>query len=332
MPNVRYLCGFSGSAGLLVVTATRTVLLTDFRYAVQSREQAAHAAEIIIEPVSLWKRLWALLPELKAGVVAFESAHTTHADAGRFTEAGARVAWRPSVNLVEVLREQKDETEVAAIRAAVGIAERALGRTIEQVRAGMTEMEVAGRLEFELRAAGSEAFPFETIVASGARSALPHARCSSKIVERGDFLLIDFGAVADGYCSDITRTFAVGSANAEMRAVHDIVREANASASGGVRAGMRGKDADALARDYIHGRGWGPEFGHSLGHGIGLEVHEAPRLAKSADAPLPAGAVVTVEPGIYRDGWGGVRIEDDVLLTSEGPVVLTTFPRELLEL
>ena len=128
MPNVRYLCGFSGSAGLLVVTATRTVLLTDFRYAVQSREQAAHAAEIIIEPVSLWKRLWALLPELKAGVVAFESAHTTHADAGRFTEAGARVAWRPSVNLVEVLREQKDETEVAAIRAAVGIAERALGR------------------------------------------------------------------------------------------------------------------------------------------------------------------------------------------------------------
>ncbi|MBI1809187.1 MAG: aminopeptidase P family protein [Gemmatimonadetes bacterium] len=231
-----------------------------------------------------------------------------------------------------MLREQKDESEVAAIRAAVGIAELSLERTIAQVRVGMTELEIGGRLEFELRAAGSEAFPFETIVASGARSALPHARCSAKPVEAGDFLLIDFGAVAGGYCSDITRTFVMKSANAEMREIHAIVREANATASGAVRAGMRGKDADGLARTYIERRGWGAEFGHSLGHGIGLEVHESPRLSKAADSPLPAGAVVTIEPGIYRDGWGGVRIEDDVLLTQEGAVILTSFPRELLEL
>jgi len=332
MPNVRYLCGFSGSSGMLVVTHDRCVLITDFRYAVQSREQSAHAADVIIEGTSLWARLWTTLAELKVGAIGFESAHVTHADAMRFLEGGARHQWRPAVNLVEVLREQKDASEVAAIRAAVAIAERALERTIAQVRVGMTEMAIGGRLEFELREAGSEAFPFETIVASGERSALPHARCSSRAVKPGDFLLIDYGAVSDGYCSDITRTFSMGSANAEMREVYAVVREANATASGGVRAGMRGKDADALARNYIERRGLGAEFGHSLGHGIGLEVHESPRLSKAADAPLPAQSVVTIEPGVYRDGWGGVRIEDDVLLTTEGPVVLTSFTRELLEL
>ena len=145
-------------------------------------------------------------------------------------------------------------------------------------------------------------------------------------------MLIDFGAEIDGYCSDITRTFVMGQATAEQRDVHDVVREANATASGGVRAGMRGKDADSLARGYIERRGWGEAFGHSLGHGIGLEVHEAPRLSKAADGPLPVGAVVTIEPGIYRPGWGGVRIEDDVLLTSDGPEVITKFPRELMAL
>lgn len=332
MPNVRYLCGFSGSSALLVVTADRTVLLTDFRYAVQSREQSGHAAEVIIEATSLWSRLWTLLADLKVATLGFESAHVTHADAARFLDGGARWQWRPAINLVDALREQKDASEVEAIRAAVGIAERALERTITHVRSGMTEMEICARLEFELRSAGSEAFPFETIVASGERSALPHARSSSRQVASGDLLLLDFGAVHDGYCSDITRTFAVGRANAEMRDIHGIVREANATASGAVRAGMRGKDADALARTYIERRGWGPAFGHSLGHGIGLEVHEAPRLSRAADAPLPAGAVVTIEPGIYRDGWGGVRIEDDVLLTSDGPVVLTSFSRDLIEL
>ena len=143
------------------------------------------------------------------------------------------------------------------------------------------------------------------------------------------FRSVDFGAVSGGYCSDITRTFVVGTPSGAQREAYDVVREANLSASAGVRAGMRGRDADAITRDYIERHGMGEEFGHSLGHGIGLEVHEAPRLSKAAEAPLPAGSVVTIEPGVYREGWGGIRIEDDVVLTPEGPVVLTSFPREL---
>ena len=336
LPNVRYLCGFSGSSALLVVSAHDALLLTDFRYSIQAGVEAGGVARVVIEATSLWARLWAELPAMR-GVesIAFESAHVSHADFQRLVEppqGGARWQWRPSVNLVEALRERKDESEIAHIRAAVEIAERALQRTTEQVRAGMTELAICGILEGELRVCGSRSHPFETIVASGERAALPHARSSERAVASGDLLLIDFGAESGGYCSDITRTFVVGKPTADQREVHDVVREANATASGGVRAGMRGKDADALARGYIERRGWGEAFGHSLGHGIGLEVHEAPRLSKANDSPLPFGAVVTIEPGIYRPGWGGVRIEDDLLLTSEGAEILTTFPRELIEL
>lgn len=333
LPNIRYLTCFSGSNALLFVTAREAIFLTDFRYATQAPDEVGDAAHVIIEGVSLWNRLWELLPSLEVESVAFESAHMTYAETQRLFDAakgGGRWEWRPAVNLVEELREQKDAGEVDAIRDAVAVGEKALERMVGQVRVGQTELQIAGILECELRSAGSESHPFEVIVASGPRSALPHARASDRVIRPGEFLLVDFGAVVRGYCSDITRTFAVGSASAEMREIHDIVREANATASGGVRAGMRGRDADALARGYIQRRGWGEEFGHSLGHGIGLEVHEAPRLAKTADAPLPLGAVVTIEPGIYRPGWGGVRIEDDVLLTREGPQILTAFSRDLM--
>lgn len=336
LPNIRYLSGFSGSSALLVVTARAALLLTDFRYAVQVRHEVGDFARVLIEPTSLWTRLFAALPELGAmDSIGFESAHLPHADVLRLLESqkdAPRRAWRPATNLVEALREQKDATEIACIRDAVRIAESALGGTIERVRAGMTEFEVCGALEGQLRFAGSESHPFETIVASGERAALPHARSSARTVQAGDFLLIDFGAVSGGYCSDITRTFVVGRATDEQRAIFDVVRESNASASDAVRAGMRGRDADAVAREYIGRRGWGEEFGHSLGHGIGLEVHEAPRLSRTSEALLLAGSVVTIEPGIYRPGWGGVRIEDDVLLTAQGPQLLTSFSRELIEL
>lgn len=333
LPNIRYLTGFSGSNALLLVTARDTILFTDFRYQTQVAAESGDVATVVVEATSLWTRLWSVLPQrAKVEVLAFESAHLTHADFQRLLDAGARWEWRPSIHVVESLREQKDDDEVAHIRDAVGMAEWALEKTVAQLRVGMSEFEIGGLLESELRRAGSEAFPFETIVATGERSALPHARCSSRRIRTGEFLLLDFGAVSGGYCSDITRTFVVGTATPEMRAVHDVVREANATASGGVRGGMRGKDGDALARGYIDRCGFAAEFGHSLGHGIGLEVHEAPRLSKTADAPMPVGAVVTIEPGIYRPGWGGVRIEDDVVLTSAGPVVLTSYPRELIEL
>lgn len=336
LPNVRYLSGFSGSAALLLVTHNELLLLTDFRYAIQADQEVGAVAQIIIEPTSLWSRLSSSLNQMKSlERIGFESANLSHADFGRLAAdqgKASRRSWWPVVNLVEILRAQKDAGEITAIREAVRIAEVALTRSVENLYSGMTELEIGGVLERNLREAGSATHPFEVIVATGERSALPHAHCSSRNIAPGEWLLIDFGAVFKGYCSDITRTFVMGRASEEQKELYTVVRESNAIASAGVRAGMRGRDADALSRDYIARQGWGAEFGHSLGHGIGLEVHEAPRLSRGTDAPLPQGAVVTIEPGIYRPGWGGVRIEDDVLLSADGSQVLTTFSRDLLEL
>ena len=332
-PNIRYLTGFSGSSALLFVTGRDVVLITDFRYQTQIVEEVGDLARITIEPQSLWSGLWQQLAQLPhVEVAGFESAHLLHRDFQRLLEGGARCQWRPTVDLVETLRERKDDDEVALIEAANGIATRALERTLPQVRAGMSELDIAGVLEKALRDEGSEGFPFPSIVASGPRSALPHARSTARRVSAGEFLLLDYGAETGGYCADVTRTFVVGHADAAQREVYDIVRVANESASRQVRAGMSGRDADAIARDYIQQRGYGDLFGHSLGHGLGLEVHEAPRLARTADGALAEGAVVTIEPGIYRAGWGGVRIEDDVFLAADGPRILTGFTHELIEL
>ena len=295
LPNIRYLTGFSGSSALLFVTPRDIVLITDFRYQTQIAEEVGELARIIIEPQSLWSGLWQQLAQLPyVEVAGFESAHLLHRDFQRLLEAGARCQWRPTVDLVETLRERKDDQEVALIEHANSIATRALERTLPQVRAGMTELEIAGVLEKALRDEGSEGFPFPSIVASGPRSALPHARSTDRRVAAGEFLLLDFGAETGGYCADVTRTFVVGHAAPEQREIYEVVRTANESASRQVRAGMSGRDADAIARDYIEQRGFGELFGHSLGHGLGLEVHEAPRLARTADGALAEGAVVHV--------------------------------------
>lgn len=332
LSNIRYLTGFSGSSALLVVTPREVLLITDFRYQTQVVDEVGDIARISIEASSLWTGLWQQLATLPVQVLGFETAHIQHRDFQRLVEAGARWQWRPTVDLVETLRERKDAQEIALIAHAAEVATLALGSTLPAVRVGMSELEVAGVLEKALRDAGSEGFPFPTIVASGPRSALPHARSSGRVLVDGDFLLMDFGAEVAGYCSDVTRTVVMGRASDEHRAVYDAVRVANERAASGVRAGMSGRDADAIARHYIDRVGYGELFGHSLGHGIGLEVHEAPRLARTADGALPVGAVVTIEPGVYRPGWGGVRIEDDVVLGPDGPQILTNFPRELIEL
>lgn len=333
LPNIRYITGFTGSSALVAVTPTEVLFVTDFRYDTQVRDEVGDLALIDIEGQSLWDGLWRQLGEMRQlQLMGFESAHLVHRDFERLLNAGSRWQWRATESMVERLRERKDPGEVALIEEAVGVASRALERAVGSVRVGMTELAIAGALEQALREEGSEGFPFETIVASGPRAALPHARPGLRPLERGDFLLIDFGAIVGGYCSDVTRTFVVGKADAAQREAFEVVRGANEAAATGVRAGMSGRDADALARRYIEVRGYGEEFGHSLGHGIGLEVHEAPRLARTADAVLPEHSVVTIEPGIYRAGWGGVRIEDDVVLGPSGPRVLTKLPRELLEI
>ena len=333
LPNIRYLTGFSGTNALLFVSARDVCLVTDFRYQTQVYDEVGDLARIAVESQSLWTGLWQHLAQATyVEVAGFESANLVHRDFQRLVEAGPRPRWRATTDLVEVLRERKDADEVALIRAAAAMATSALEKTLPSIRAGMTELEVAGVLEKSIRDAGSEAFPFPSIVASGPRSALPHARSSSRQVARGEFLLMDFGAATGGYCADVTRTVVIGKANDEQRTVYQVVRQANELASAEVRAGLRGREADALARDYIERCGYGEEFGHGLGHGLGIEVHEAPRLARTADGLLSPGSVVTIEPGIYRPGWGGVRIEDDVHLAASGPELLTDFTHELLEL
>ncbi len=331
-PNIRYLTGFSGSAGLLLVTPSRITLITDFRYAEQAPAEAGDAAEIVVELSNLWERLRRVLepgPRLRIGI---ERERLTVRDADRLARLEVSDAV-PTSEVVEGLRAVKDEVEVAAIRAAATLAQDALAELLPSIRPGQTELEIAARLELALRVRGSEWHPFETIVASGPRSALPHARASGRVVGAGEWLLIDFGARLSGYCSDLTRTVLVGGrADQRQREIYGVVATAQKAALAGLMPGLSGREADALARDIIDAAGYGPAFGHSLGHGLGLEVHEGPRLSRMAQEPLPAGAVVTVEPGIYLQGWGGVRLEDDIHLTATGAQCITDCRTELLEL
>jgi len=320
-----------------VVTRTTLLVVTDFRYDEQARQECGAAARVEIEAASMWDRLFKELPSLgRLEVIGFEGHAVSVKDAERLSAPGSPGAawrWKPAGELVERLRVRKDPEEVAAIRAAGALCGEALRETLAAVRPGQTELEIAGLLEGALRRRGSEAHPFATIVASGPRTALPHARTSRRAVAAGEWLLLDFGAVVDGYCADVTRTVVVGArADDAQRALYELVAGAQRRAREGVRAGMSGRDADALARDPIEARGFGAAFGHSTGHGLGLEVHEAPRLARTATELLPESAVVTVEPGVYVPGRGGVRIEDDVHLAAEGPVLLTDGRTDLVEL
>jgi Xaa-Pro aminopeptidase len=332
LPNVRYLTGFTGSSALLVVRPQDAVLVTDYRYAAQAPREVGNAARVEIDQISVWDRLKRVVQERPAGIGALEAHIATVRDRDRLEGFGLP-RWEPTGDLVEKLRVIKDAGEVNAIRAAASLASEALAETLPVVRTGETEFEIAARLEAALRRRGSEWHPFPTIVASGPRAALPHAGTSGRRVERGEWLLLDFGAQVDGYCADLTRTVVVGArADERQRLVYDTVRQAQRRALDHVQAGMSGREADQLARELIAQRGFGEAFGHSLGHGLGLEVHEAPRLSATAEGVLPAGAVVTIEPGIYLPGWGGVRLEDDVHLGAAGTELLSDNAVELLEL
>ena len=334
--NIRYLTGFSGSAALVVVTRADVLLVTDFRYDGQAQAEAGVVARVVVDRTSVWDRLFKELPALGAlSRVGFEPHALTVREADRLranTTPARPWRWCPAPELVEELRVRKDPVEVGAIRAAAQVAGEAFRYSLAEVRPGQSELEIAGILEGHLRRLGSEGHPFPTIVASGPRSALPHARSSRRTLEAGEWLLLDFGATVDGYCADITRTVVVGGrATDAQRALYELVRTAQQRARMGVRAGATGAEADALARDVIEAKGFGDAFGHSTGHGLGLEVHEAPRLSRTNESPLPVDAVVTIEPGVYLAGQGGVRIEDDVHLSSDGPVLLSDGETELIE-
>ncbi len=334
VPNVRYLTGFTGTAGVALVLPWETVLVTDFRYRTQAGMEVDAGVRVEISGPDVWECVTqTLTSRWERGAIGFEAHVVPAALADRLARHNGRLQLVPLSDAVESLRAAKEPEEVAAIRAAAGLASEALAATLPAVRPGLRERDVAAKLESELRQRGSEWHPFPTIVASGPRSALPHARTSDRVIERGDWLLLDFGAQVDGYCADITRTVIVGArADDRQRAVYEMVRDAQLRARSGVRAGMTGQDADALARSLIEARGFGEAFGHSLGHGLGLEVHEGPRLSRTNQRPLPLHAVVTVEPGAYFPDWGGVRLEDDVHLGPAGAELLSDGDTELREI
>ncbi|MGE0556059.1 MAG: M24 family metallopeptidase [Gemmatimonadales bacterium] len=332
LPSIRYLTGFSGSGGMLIVAERATILVTDFRYASQAPAEVGSSAEVQIEPKHVWGGVRDALARLGVRRIGIERDQLTLAGVAEL-EPLEGVEAVPVSGMVEALREVKDEAEITALRDAARLACDALDSILGFIRPGRTEFEVAAELEAALRRRGSEWFAFPTIVASGPRTALPHARCSGRAIQEGDWLLLDFGAQVDGYCSDITRTYVVGAQpDGRQREVYEVVRRAQEAARREIRPGQTGKEADDLARDLIIQAGMGDRFGHSLGHGLGLEVHEGPRLSQRNADPLPVGAVVTVEPGVYFDGWGGVRIEDDVVLRPDGAECLSDGRTELTAL
>jgi Xaa-Pro aminopeptidase len=333
LANVRYLTGFTGSAGVALVFPEEIVLVSDFRYATQAPAEVVEGTQVEIVERDVWERVGRLLRgRARAPAMGFEEEAVTVATARRLEALETGAELRPVTGLVEPLRARKDVGEVAAIRHAAVLAGEAFAGTLSAIRPGVTEREIAAVLESELRRRGSEWHPFPTIVASGPRSALPHARTETRSVQAGDLVLLDFGAQVDGYCADLTRTVVAGRADERQQAVYQLVREAQRRAIAGLRAGLSGREADALARAVIDARGFADAFGHGLGHGLGLEVHEAPRLNRASVEELPEDAVVTVEPGVYLPGWGGVRLEDDVRLARDGAELLSDGCTELLEL
>jgi Xaa-Pro aminopeptidase len=327
--NLRYLSGFTGSSAYLLVTAQEAWLLTDFRY-VEQAEAEAGTFEVRQHERPYLKTVAALVNEAGLKRIGFEADKVPVRMWQEWREALPAVEWVDTGGLVEDLRVIKTPAEVEAIRRAAAVADRALEALLPRL-AGSTEAEWARALETAMREAGADRLAFPTIVASGPRGSLPHAQPTDRTILPGDLVTIDFGATVDGYNSDETVTVVVGTPReARQREIFEIVRAAQAAGLAAVRPGVYASRVDEAARSVIRDAGYGPAFGHSTGHGVGLEVHEAPTLAgqPAVDRMLEPGMVVTVEPGIYLPGWGGVRLEDTVVVTETGYERLTRFPKE----
>jgi Xaa-Pro aminopeptidase len=332
LANIRYLTGFTGSAALLLVTASDGLaFVTDGRYGEQAAEQLATAgAEATVEVGRTNAEQRAVVQAAASGFrrVGLEAAHVSWSAQRDF-----ETAWFPDATLVptegvvERLREVKDDGEVARIEVAAAIADEALANVRHRLGEGVTEREFAFDLEVEMRRLGADGPSFETIVGSGPNGAKPHARPMSRVVGDGDLVVLDFGALVDGYHSDISRTICVGEPTGTQRRMLDVVTASQAAGVAAVAAGRSAADVDRTCRDVIDEAGWGDAFLHGTGHGVGLDIHEAPRVSATSDATLAAGQVVTVEPGVYLPEHGGVRVEDTLLVTPDGARALTHSPK-----
>jgi Xaa-Pro aminopeptidase len=325
--NRRYLSGFTGSAGYLFISKDRQALLTDSRYTEQAEMQSPHFQ--VMQVSRSWDWLVDLLQDTGVRRVGFEGEHITVASYNRCVdslkgEAGlSGVSLVPTQGLAEALRVAKDQEELAQLQKAIDASDAAMQAVCPAITEGMTEREVAWRMEMAMRDFGADGLSFGTIVASGPNGAMAHHQPSDRPIGRGEPIVIDMGARVDGYCSDITRTVVVGEPDDTFRKIYDIVLGAQLTAINTVRTGMTGEECDGLARTVIAEAGYGDNFGHSLGHGVGLAVHENPRVSPKSPDLLNPDTVFTVEPGIYLTGWGGVRIEDIVILGQDGATPLS---------
>jgi Xaa-Pro aminopeptidase len=334
LPNIRYLCGFSGSAGLLLVEQTGSLFVTDVRYDTQAHEQVKGARVVIARKSALAALADLLLKRRKRSrgwAIGIEAEHFTVSEKKRLAElipVGIRLKDAPAV--IERFRMIKDGEELAYTRSAVFLGAKIFDRALEVLRPGIKEVEVAAEMELAARRNGADAMSFDTIVASGARSALPHGRASAQPIPSRAFVVCDFGVILSGYCSDQTRTVWVGKVGEDARQAYEVVRDAQQAAVEAVRPGIAVGEVDAAARKVLKKAGLGRYFTHSTGHGVGLEIHENPRIADGQTELLQPGMVITIEPGVYFPGKWGVRIEDMVAVTAGGCEVLTPTGKELL--
>ncbi len=324
--NRRYLSGFTGSAGVLVITPSRALLATDFRYYEQVRQQAP-GFELAQVTGKIVPALSALVQELAVERVGYESHVLTVQEFESWKAGMPGVTWVPTSGRVESLREIKDAGEMALIEEAIRLGDEAMQHVYDWIRPGVTEKQVAWELEVYMRTHGADNLSFSTIVAAGKRGAMSHAVPTDRSIERGEPVVIDMGALYEGYCSDMTRSFCVGEAAEAYIDLWNLVRRAQEAAEEGIHAGISGIEADAIARKIIYDAGYEGKFGHGLGHGVGLAIHEGPRASFTAEGPIREGTVVTVEPGVYDPEWCGIRIEDMVHVTANGCRILTQCPK-----
>jgi Xaa-Pro aminopeptidase len=329
--NRRYLTGFTGTSGYVLITAQRAYLLTDFRYMEQAGKQAV-GFEVVKHLPDAIDTVRELLQSLGLKRLGFEQDSVTYGTYQAYAASLQGIDLVPTHQWVELLRMIKDSDEQRIMQEAADLADKTFNHLLGYVKPGLTERDVALEIEFFMRKHGAKSSSFDTIVASGERSALPHGVASDKVLQANEFVTFDFGAYYQGYCSDLTRTVFIGKPTDRHKEIYELVLSAQLRTLDGLKPGMTGKQGDALARDVIEQAGYGEQFGHGTGHGFGMEIHEAPRLSKQGAIVLQPGMAVTVEPGIYIPGFGGVRIEDDVIMTDSGIHILTHSPKELIEI
>jgi len=327
--NRFYLSGFTGSSGFILFTPENNYFITDFRYTEQANNQT-NGFEILEFNQNIPEKINEILKEDNSKKLGFESKNVTYNKYKEYKKKLDEVDLVATEDLLKNLRKIKDESEINKIKKAIEITDNAFSHILNFIEEGKTEREVALELEYFMKKAGGEKNAFDFIVASGKRSSMPHGVASDKKLEIGDFITMDFGTFYKGYCSDMTRTVVLGEVSDKQRKIYNIVLKAQREVIDKIKPGMSGKEVDAIARDIIESEGYKDNFGHGLGHGIGVEVHEGPRASYKSDDEIKEGMLVTDEPGIYIPDWGGVRIEDDLLITEDGCEVLNNSPKELI--